>query len=131
DRLADPLIRKPARASDGSGELVAATWSEALAAAADAIKKAEPNAVAVLGGARLTNEAAYAWAKFAKGIVGTDHVDAQLDDGLPGAVVSAWPQATIDDACAPGATVVVIDANLKEELPVLFLRLRDAVRNRD
>jgi len=112
DRLADPLIRKPARASDGSGELVAATWSEALGAAADAIKKAEPNAVAVLGGARLTNEAAYAWAKFAKGIVGTDHVDAQLDDGLPGVAVAGWPQATIEDACAPEATVVVIDVNV-------------------
>ncbi|HEX4821867.1 MAG TPA: 2Fe-2S iron-sulfur cluster-binding protein, partial [Acidimicrobiales bacterium] len=130
DRLADPMVRKPARSTDGSGELVPATWSEALASAADAISKADPNAVAVLGGSRLTNEAAYAWAKFAKGVVGTDHVDAQLDDGLPGDVVSAWPQATIDDACAEGATVVVIDVNVKEELPVLFLRLRDAVQNR-
>jgi len=131
DRLADPMVRKPSRSTDGSGELVAATWSEALAAAADAISAADPNGVAVLGGARLTNEAAYAWAKFAKGVVGTDHVDAQLDDGLPGDVVSAWPQATIDDVCANGATVLVIDANLKEEQPVLFLRLRDAVLNRD
>ena len=38
----------------------------------------------VLGGARLTNEDAYAWAKLAKGVLGTDNVDAQLGDGLPG-----------------------------------------------
>ncbi len=29
-----------------------------------------------------------------------------------------------------GPTVIVVDANVKEELPVLFLRLRDAVINR-
>ena len=29
----------------------------------------------VLGGARLTNEDAYAWAKLAKGVLGTDNVD--------------------------------------------------------
>src|SRR5206468_4353499 len=98
--------------------------------AADAIKKAEPTAVAVLGGARLTNEAAYAWTKLAKGIIGTDHCDAQLDDGLPGVVVAGLPPATIDDACAPDTTVIIVDTNVKEELPVLFLRLRDAALNR-
>ena len=44
---------------------------------------AGPAAVAVIGGARLTNESAYAWAKLAKGVIGTDSVDAQLGDGLP------------------------------------------------
>ena len=44
---------------------------------------AGPASVAVLGGARLTNEDAYAWAKLAKGVIGTDNVDAQLGDGLP------------------------------------------------
>ena len=58
--------------------------------------------VAVLGGARLTNEDAYAWAKLAKGVIGTDNVDAQLGDGLPAEVVLGLPRATIDEACAPG-----------------------------
>jgi NADH-quinone oxidoreductase subunit G len=123
ERLAQPLVRK-------NGLLVAATWADAIGEAADAIGKAEATAVAVLGGARLTNEAAYAWAKLAKGVIGTDNVDAQLDDGLPALAVVGLPQATIDDACAPGTTVVIVDANIKEELPVLFLRLRDAVMNR-
>ena len=51
-----------------------------------------PGSVAVLGGARLTNESAYAWAKLAKGVLGTDHVDAQLGDGLPAEVVLGLPR---------------------------------------
>ena len=38
----------------------------------------------MLGGARGTNEDAYAWARLAKGVIGTDNVDAQIGDGLPG-----------------------------------------------
>jgi NADH-quinone oxidoreductase subunit G len=122
DRLTEPLVRK-------NDELIAASWSEAIGAAADALAKAEPASIGVLGGARLTNEAAYAWAKFAKGVLGTDNVDAQLDDGLPALAVVGLPQATIDDACAPKGTVVLVDVNVREELPVLFLRLRDAAVN--
>jgi NADH-quinone oxidoreductase subunit G len=120
DRLREPFIRK-------GDELIAASWSEALSAAGDALDSAEPSAVAVLGGARLSNEAAYAWAKLAKGVIGTDNVDAQLGDGLPADVVASLPQATIDDVCAAGGTVIVLSGDPKEELPVLFLRLRDAV----
>lgn len=120
DRLGEPLVRK-------GDELIGASWAEALGTAADAIKKAEPSGVAVLGGSRLTNEAAFAWAKLAKGVIGTDHVDAQLGDGLPAEVVLTLPPATIDDVCAKGGTIVVIAGDIKEELPVLFLRLRHAV----
>jgi NADH-quinone oxidoreductase subunit G len=126
DRLGAPLVRR-------DGELVGATWSEALGAATDALRHALDGAgagsIAVLGGARLTNEDAYAWAKFAKGVIGTDHVDAQLGDGLPAELVLGLPRATIDQACASGGTVLVIGTDLKEELPVLYLRLRHAVVN--
>ena len=54
----------------------------------------------MIGGARLTNEGAYAWAKLAKGVLGTDSVDAQLGDGLPAEVVLGLPRATIDQAAA-------------------------------
>ena len=40
---------------------------------------------------------------------------------------SACPGATIDEVCAPGGTVLLLGPDLKEELPVLFLRLRHAV----
>src|SRR5205085_55697 len=101
NRLSEPLIRKVGSSEDG-GELIAATWSEALGVAAEAISKADAGSIAVLGGARLTNEAAYAWAKLAKGVIGTDNVDAQLGDGLPAEAVLGLPQATIDDVCAEG-----------------------------
>ena len=82
--------------------------------------------MALIGGARLTNESAYAWAKLAKGIIGTDSVDAQLGDGLPPSVVLGLPRATIDEACA-APVLVTLAGDLREELPVLFLRLREAV----
>jgi NADH-quinone oxidoreductase subunit G len=123
DRLTEPLVR------DGD-DLVPARWGSALRRAADALRtatEAGPGRVAVVGGARLTNESAYAWAKLAKGFLGTDHVDAQLGDGLPAEVLLGLPRATIDDACRAGGTVVLLAPDLKEELPVLHLRLRDAV----
>ena len=127
DRLGTPLLR-----AAGGGELAEARWAEALGAAADAIseglQRSGPSGLAVLGGARLTNEDAYAWAKLAKGVLGTDNVDAQLADGLPAEVVFGLPQATIDETFTPGGTVLVLGPDLKEELPVLFLRLRHAVR---
>ncbi len=124
DRLTEPLVRGESK------ELAPARWSAALDAAARALRSAldrsGPGGVAVLGGARLTNESAYAWAKLAKGVIGTDHVDAQLGDGLPPSVLDL-PGATIDEACRAGGTVLYLGPDPKEELPVLFLRLKHAV----
>jgi NADH-quinone oxidoreductase subunit G len=120
ERLSEPLVR------NGDGTLGPARWSDALDRAAAALRAAAPGSVAVLGGARLTNEAQYAWAKLAKGVLGTDHVDAQLGDGLPAQLVLGLPPATIDEVCAPGGTVLYLGPDPKEELPVLFLRLRHA-----
>jgi NADH-quinone oxidoreductase subunit G len=123
DRLTEPLMRK-------DGSLVSVSWHEALAAVADGLRRASADggaeAIAVVGGARLTNEGAYAWAKLAKGVLGTDSVDAQLGDGLPAEVVVGLPRATIDQAAAAD-TVIVLSGDLREELPVLFLRLRSAI----
>src|SRR5271170_215624 len=122
-RLVEPRVRK-------EGELVPVSWGEALAAAAEGIAAAKSaggaGAVALIGGARLTNEAAYAWAKLAKGVIGTDSVDAQLGDGLPAELVLGLPRATIDEACA-APVLITLAGDLREELPVFFLRLREAV----
>jgi NADH-quinone oxidoreductase subunit G len=123
DRLTEPLLRK-------DGELVPVSWHEALAAAAEGLQGAAEaggaESIGFLGGGRLTNEGAYAWAKVAKGILGTDSVDAQLGDGLPAEVVLGLPRATIDQAVTAD-TVIVLSGDLREELPVLFLRLRSAI----
>jgi NADH-quinone oxidoreductase subunit G len=124
-RLSAPL------AKDTTGTLAETRWSDALNAAARAIKtgldRSGPAGTAVIGGSRLTNESQYAWAKLAKGVIGTDSVDAQLGDGLPAAAIAALPQATIDEACVAGGTLLVIGSDPKDDLPVLFLRIRDAV----
>ena len=120
ERVTTPLVRK-------GDELVEASWGEALDAAAKGLDNARrvhgSSAIAVLGGARLPNEDAYAWAKLAKGVLGTDNVDCQLGDGLPAEAVLGLPRATIDDACSASA-VVLLAPDIKEELPVLYLRLR-------
>ncbi|MEY2566207.1 MAG: NADH-quinone oxidoreductase subunit [Actinomycetota bacterium] len=122
ERLAHPAVRRGER-------LVETNWGEALDAVARGLGDAKslhgPGAIGVIGGARLANEDAYAWARLAKGVLGTDNVDAQLGDGLPAEVVLGLPRATIDDACrAP--VVILLGPDLKEELPVLYLRLRAA-----
>ena len=125
DRLTTPLARQ-------GEELVPVTWGAAIDAAAGALRAAidtgGPGSVAVIGGARLTNEDAFAWARLAREVIGTANVDAQLGDGLDPAVFGL-PAATIDDACR-AATVVLLGPDLKEELPVLYLRLRDAAEKR-
>ena len=97
ERLIAPMLRDTA---DGGGSAWReASWGEALDRIVGALAEVPPERVAVLGGARLTNEAQYMWAKLAKGVIGTDNVDAQLGDGLDPAVVLGLPRATIDDAC--------------------------------
>ncbi len=120
ERLREPLVRR-------GEQLTPARWGDALRGVADALRDAEPQRIGVLGGARLTNEDAYAWAKLAKGVLGTDNVDCQLADGLPAEAVLGLPKATIDDVCRRGGTVILVGPDLKEELPVLYLRLRHAV----
>ena len=125
ERLGEPVVRH-----EPTGDLVERPWSDALAVAAKALASADnPTRIAVLGGARLTNQHAYAWTKLAKGILGTDNVDCQLDDGLPADAVLGLPRATIDDACRPGGTILWLGPDPKEELPVLYLRLRHAIVN--
>jgi len=134
-RLRTPLVRgTPLGRPDADGdELVEASWGQALAMAADAIRAAVdskgPQSVAVLGGARLANEDQYAWARLSKGVIGTDNVDAQLDDGLPADAVLGLPRATINRACTPGGTVVLLAPDPKEAHGTLYLRLRHAVVN--
>jgi NADH-quinone oxidoreductase subunit G len=122
NRLTVPLVER-------DDVQVPVTWHEALDAVATAVRRAQrnggPESVGILGGARLSNEDAYAWAKLAKAVLGTDSVDAQLDDGLPAEAVLGLPHATIDEATRARA-VITLSGDLREELPVLFLRLRQA-----
>jgi NADH-quinone oxidoreductase subunit G len=121
DRLSAPLRR------DADGALAPASWGAAVRRAAELLGGADPARIGVIGGARLSNEAQYLWARLLKGVLGTDNVDAQLDDGLPAETVLGLPRATIDDACRADGVVVLLGPDPKEELGSLYLRLRHAV----
>jgi NADH-quinone oxidoreductase subunit G len=125
ERVLQPLVRQ-------GDEFVAATWNAALAEAAGLILEAKTSggaaSVAVLGGARGTNEDAYAWARLAHEVIGTPNVYAQMGDGLPSDLL-LLERATIDQA-ASAATIILLGPDLKEELPVLYLRLRGAVEKK-
>ncbi len=124
ERLTEPLVR------DGDA-LVPTTWSSAFTAAAKLIKgtidTAGPSSVAIIGGARGTNEDAHAWGLLADAL-DIALVDAQLADGLP-AAVHALPQATINEACE-ASTIVLLSPDLKNEAGALYLRVRDAAEQR-
>jgi NADH-quinone oxidoreductase subunit G len=120
ERLTTPLVRTE------SG-LTETTWSGALAAVASTLAAADPKRVAILGGARGTNEDAFAWARLADSI-GIANRDAQLGDGMPAALLDL-PRATIDETTA-APTIILLGPDPKEELGVLYLRLRHTAEKR-
>jgi NADH-quinone oxidoreductase subunit G len=126
-RIAAPQIRK-------DNVFVEVSWPEALDAAAKGLREISslhgPGAIAVIGGGRGSNEDAYVWARFAKSVLKTANVDCQLGDGLPAACIAGLPRATVPE-CTEARAVVLLAPDLKEELPVLYLRLRDAALERN
>ncbi len=122
-RITEPMVRV-------DGELTPVSWGAALAEAARLLHDAGgADAIGALGGAALTNEGAFAWERFLRGAVGTEHVDAQFGDGLDPVLLQTLPLATIDDA-ANAPVVLTMTGDLREELPVLFLRLRESFAHR-
>jgi NADH-quinone oxidoreductase subunit G len=132
-RLTTPLVRR-------DGELQPASWPEAWAAAAAGLLEARADGgVGVLPGGRLTVEDAYAYAKFARVALGTNDVDARARAHsaeelafLAAAVAGTGPGhggVTYDELAAAPA-VLLAGFEPEEESPIVFLRLRRAVRTR-
>ena len=125
DRLTTPLVRNSA------GELVAASWPEALAAAAKGLKAAK---AAVLVGGRATYEDAYGYSKFARIALGTNDIDfrSRLSSNeerefLAARVVgSTTTYLDIDRA----DHVLLVGFEPEEESPIVFLRINKQVRKR-
>ena len=125
DRLTTPLVR------NASGELVAASWPEALAAAAKGLKASK---AAVLVGGRATYEDAYGYSKFARVALGTNDIDfrSRLSSNeerefLAARVVgSTTTYLDIDRA----DHVLLVGFEPEEESPIVFLRLNKQVRKR-
>ncbi|CAN2243995.1 NADH-quinone oxidoreductase subunit G [Candidatus Planktophila dulcis] len=125
DRLTHPLVR------NSSGELVQASWPEALAAAAAGLKGKR---AAVLTGGRVTTEDAYGYSKFARIALGTNDIDYRARvtsdeerDFLAAHVAgSSTTYRDIDTA----DHVALIAFEPEEESPIVFLRLNKNFKKR-
>jgi NADH-quinone oxidoreductase subunit G len=129
DRLTAPLVR------NAGGVLVPTSWPHALAVAAEGLLRArDAGGVGVLPGGRLTLEDAYAYAKFARIALDTNDVDMR-------ARAHSAEEAQFLAACVAGTGIDVTYADLEQapavllagfepedESPIVFLRLRKAVR---
>ncbi|WP_204081095.1 NADH-quinone oxidoreductase subunit G [Mycobacterium riyadhense] len=127
DVITTPLIR------DASGELVPASWSHAMVAAAQGLEAAR-GSTGVLVGGRVTWEDAYAYAKFARIVLDTNDIDfrarphsAEETDFLAARI--AGRPVTVSYSDLESAPVVLLIAfEPEDEAPVVFLRLRKAAR---
>jgi len=132
DRLTSPLIR-----DDETGELVETSWTEALEYAARGLAETRDRyGVGVLAGGRLTREDAYAYAKFARLALRTNDIDfrarphsAEEEAFLGHAVAGTGIGVSYADLEA-ASTVLLVVFEPEEESPIVFLRLRKAVRNK-
>jgi NADH-quinone oxidoreductase subunit G len=127
DRITHPLVRNE------DGDLEPASWPAALAAAAAGLAAARGRAGVLVGG-RLTVEDAYAYAKFARVALGTNDVDfrarphsAEEAEFLAARVAGTGIGVTYAELeRAPAVVLVALEP--EEEVPIVFLRLRKAVR---
>ena len=129
DRLELPLLRQ----ADGSMRAVG--WPEALEAAAAGLRAA--HSAGVLVGGRVSAEDAYAYGKFARIALGTNDIDfrARPHSAAEAAFLAEHVVATGPDAGAvtyadisSAKSVVLVGFEPEEESPIVYLRLRRAVR---
>jgi len=135
DRITDPLVR------GDDGNLHVASWPEALDAAARGLAAArDAKGVGVLVGGRVTAEDAYAYAKFARIALQTNDIDFRArPHSVEEAQFLASNVVATGPSDAPGGsvtyaeieaakTVLLVGFEPEDESPIVFLRLRKAVR---
>ena len=128
-RLPGPLVR------GADGELHAASWPEAIHAAAEGIARGKAGrSAAVLTGGRLTVEDAYAYARFARVVLDTDSIDFRAratsdeETAFLRALVAGTPMRTTYNALESAPVVLLVAFEPEDESPMVFLRLRRAAR---
>ena len=137
DRLGAPLFRRPAVPAHGVAESFEdVPWDLALQRVTDQLKKtiaaSGPEAVGFIGGSHTTNEDLYAASLLFRDVIGTPNLDFRTFDatfdygafGADGVVGSSAKLADLEKAKA----ILWFGPDPKEELPVLYLRLREAVK---
>jgi NADH-quinone oxidoreductase subunit G len=136
DRITEPLVRGE------DGNLRVASWPEALEAAARGLGAAhDAKGVGVLVGGRVSGEDAYAYSKFARIVLQTNDIDfrarphsVEEAEFLASSVVATGPSGDAAGGSVTYAdiesstTVLLVGFEPEEESPIVFLRLRKAVR---
>jgi NADH-quinone oxidoreductase subunit G len=121
-RLLEPMARK-----DSAAEPVPCGWWEGLERLAEMVVEAQaregPGSIHVIAGKYLTLEEYYLLVRVFKGLVGTDNVDILERFGLDPALLASQPQPSLDEVLGAEATLV-LGADLRESVPVIYLRLR-------
>jgi NADH-quinone oxidoreductase subunit G len=123
DRVTTPLMRVPG--------LEPVSFGEVFSAIRD---RASGGRVAFVGGGRLTDEDAYAMSKLARTAFGTNDLDHRMAAGADVPVEvdrrsAAGMPVTYRDV-EDAAAILVVGLDAREELPILHLRIRKAVRDR-
>ena len=128
DRITTPMVRD-------DGELRVASWSEAISVASAGLAAARGNAGVLVGG-RVTVEDAYAYSKFARMALQTNDIDfrarphsAEEADFLA-AHVAGRPMTVTYADLENAPAVLLAGFEPEEESPIVFLRLRKAVRKK-
>ncbi|TPW97608.1 NADH-quinone oxidoreductase subunit G, partial [Mycolicibacterium fortuitum] len=126
DRITTPLIRE-------DGALHPASWSEALTVAGAGLLAAGTDTGVLVGG-RSTVQDAYAYAKFARMVLSTNDIDFRArphsveEADFLAAHVAGRPMKLRYAELEKAPTVLLVGLEPEEESPIVFLRLRKAVR---
>jgi NADH-quinone oxidoreductase subunit G len=129
DRIETPLVRDP----DGTQR--PASWSEAVAVAMRGLLAAGARTGVLVGG-RATLEDAYAYAKFARIVLGTNDIDFRSrphsaeEAAFLAAAVAGRPLSVTYADLESAPAVLLVGLEPEEESPIVFLRLRKAARKR-
>ncbi|MCC6728535.1 MAG: NADH-quinone oxidoreductase subunit NuoG [Chthonomonadales bacterium] len=128
DRLAQPLVREGER-------FVPASWSDTDGLLAERLREAEGK-IGGIGGALVPNEDLYVWQRLFREVLGSGNLDHRMGPHFPatraglyerfGHHTMAVPIADLENA----KTILVFGADLVEEQPIVYLRVRKAWRLR-
>lgn len=123
NRLQRPLIRR-------GGKLEPVNWNEALSFIAKKFQEAKPSGkIAAMGGNPLTLEENYLFQKLIREVGGVNHLDHRI--GMPimdlnQEGLAPGMETSIGD-CEKLSFAIICGADLTEEFPVIWLRLRQAI----
>ena len=125
DRLRAPLVR------DAAGDLVQASWEEALAKIAAAFQQTQAaygkDAVGIFGGGSLTNEKSYLLGKFARVALGTSNIDYNGRFCMSSAAAAGIRALGVDrglpfplESIARAETILLVGGNPAETMPPMM-----------